>query len=68
MVENMASVTFSHQAMVVEHIEMDKWMKHMYVRQDIMGADLRAISISWLCFFCLSFYIKPYLFGNYYHS
>lgn len=52
--ENMASVNTSQQAMVVKQVEMDKWMKSMDSRKDIMGEDLRAI------FYLLK---KPYVLG-----
>lgn len=43
MEKNLSSVTATKQAMVVKQIEMDNKMRFMDARQDIMGADLRAI-------------------------
>lgn len=41
--ENLASVTITQKVMAVKQTEMDKWMKSLDSRQDIMGMDLRAI-------------------------
>lgn len=41
--ENMASVNTAQQDMDVKQAKMDKWMKSMDAKQDIMGANLRAI-------------------------